>query len=78
MPDAHFDKLCLFSDAQTEIVGNPKHEIKTLIKVNNVVPKTEAKYFEGLELCLKEIILNFDINFQFYHCNSIHIRILSK
>jgi hypothetical protein len=24
-PDAHFDKLCLFCDAQAEKVGNPKN-----------------------------------------------------
>jgi hypothetical protein len=23
-PDAHFDKVCLFSDAQAEKFGNPK------------------------------------------------------
>ena len=42
------------------------------------MPNTGAKYFEGSEICLREIILNFDINFQFYHCNSIHIRTYRK
>jgi hypothetical protein len=67
-PDAHFNHSSLFSDAQVEKVGNPEKKICENSKSHRMKTEESAMKLNQIrrriELCLREMILRFEMNLQ--------------